>query len=112
MELEGSVLPPGQSNHVSIAAFTTAHARQPLPLYNYLGDLTDKLGVTPYKSLLPWVQNFMRTKPKHTKKKLLKVKGISLMRKACERVNFDSVRNLVEGFRDNVLNSPRKHHSM
>lgn len=48
------------------------------------------------------------------KKTLLKLKGVILTRKAFERVNFDSVKELVEGFfgqsPDNIIqNSPREH---
>nr|DAC81317.1 TPA_asm: PolB [Larimichthys croaker adintovirus] len=122
------VVPPGRANNVFIAAFTTAYARlklysyleqvqenvlymdtdsliyvvkeggAPLKLGNYLGDLTDELdGDT--------IQEFAAAGPKsyayqtrQKKKVVLRVKGITQTRECCEQVNFDSVRELVEGY--------------
>ncbi|CAI5685429.1 unnamed protein product [Oreochromis niloticus] len=125
---ECCVIPPGASNNVFIAAFTTAYARlklyeyleklqrnvlytntdsliyvvkegeEPLELGNYLGDLTDELdGDT--------IQEFVSAGPKsyayrtrNKKKLVVKMKGITQTRECCERVNFDSMSELVESY--------------
>ncbi|KAL3976503.1 olfactory receptor [Sarotherodon galilaeus] len=125
---ERCVIPPGASNNVFIAAFTTAYARlklyeyleklqrnvlytdtdsliyvvkegeKPLQLGNFLGDLTDELhGDT--------IQEFVSAGPKsyayrtrNKKKLVVKMKGITQTRECCERVNFDSMSELVESY--------------
>ncbi|XP_035995617.1 DNA polymerase-like [Fundulus heteroclitus] len=119
---------PNKVNNVFIAAFTTAHARlklftclEPLQervlyidtdsliyvvkpgqtsleLGNYLGDLTDELGGDT-------IQQFVSTGPKsyayqtrNQKKVVMRCKGITQTQECSERVNFDSVKELVEGY--------------
>ena len=125
-----------------IAAFTTAYARlklytcleqlqhrvlyidtdsliyvvkpgeTPLELGNYLGDLTDELGGDT-------IQEFASTGPKsyayqtrNRKKVVMRVKGITQTQECSERVNFDSVKDLVEGFLQGstgvVLEAPQR----
>ncbi|XP_061764740.1 uncharacterized protein LOC133557872 isoform X1 [Nerophis ophidion] len=125
---KNSVVLPGNTNNVFVAAFTTAYARlkmygyleglQERVLYtdtdsliytvnegevsletgSYLGDLTDELGGDS-------IHEFVSAGPKsyayHTlqgKKTVLRAKGITQTRECCERVNFDSVKDLVEGY--------------
>ena len=137
-----TVIPPGRSNNIFIAAFTTAYARlklydylerlqrnvlytdtdsliyvvkdgeTPLELGNYLGDLTDELaGDT--------IQEFVTAGPKsyayqtrNLKKVTVKIKGITQTRECCEQINFDSLRDLVEGYlqgmKEAVLETPQQ----
>ncbi|XP_035981580.1 uncharacterized protein LOC118556952 [Fundulus heteroclitus] len=122
------ISPPNKVNNVFIAAFTTAHARlklftclEPLQervlyidtdsliyvvkpgqtsleLGNYLGDLTDELGGDT-------IQQFVSTGPKsyayqtrNQKKVVMRCKGITQTQECSERVNFDSVKELVESY--------------
>lgn len=135
------IRPPGKQNNIFIAAFTTAHARlklysyleqlkerilyidtdsliyvvkngeTPLELGNYLGDLTDELdGDT--------IQEFVATGPKsyayqtkNKKKVAMRVKGITQTQECCELINFDSIKDLVEGYlsdsRERVIEIPQ-----
>ncbi|KAF7646307.1 hypothetical protein LDENG_00190100 [Lucifuga dentata] len=122
------ILPPNETDNIFITTFTTAYAHlklygcmeqvqenilytstdsliymvkegeTPLELGNYLGDLTDELdGDT--------IQEFVVAGPKsyvyqtrNRKRVVLCVKGITQTQECCERINFDSVRELVEGY--------------
>ena len=83
----------------------------PVKLDNYLGDLTDELDGD-------IIQEFAAAGPKsyayHTREKkkvVLRVKGITQTREYCEHVNFDSVRELVEGYiewsREGMIETPQ-----
>ncbi|XP_036002595.1 uncharacterized protein LOC118565752 isoform X1 [Fundulus heteroclitus] len=122
------ISPPNKVNNVFIAAFTTAHARlklytcleqlqdrvlyidtdsliyvvkpgqTSLKLGNLLGDLTDELSGD-------FIQEYVSAGPKsyayqtrHRKQVVMKFKGITQTHQCSERVNFDSVKDLVEGY--------------
>ena len=122
------IAPPKKVDNVFIAAFTTAYGRLKLYTYleemqdrvlyydtdsliyvskegdsrlklgNYLGDLTDELDgdcIQEYAAAGPKSYAYQT---RHQKKVVLKVKGITQTQECCERVNFDSVKQLVEGF--------------
>lgn len=122
------IVHPSRVNNVFIATFTTVYAHLklygyleqlqenvlytdtdsliyvvkngqiPLKLGNYLADLMDELGSD-------IIQEFAAAGPKsyayqtrNQKKVVLRVKGITLTQECCDRVNFDSVRELGEGY--------------
>lgn len=83
-----------------------------LPTGSYLGDLTDELppGDT--------IQEFVAAGPKsysyqtrHTRKVVMRAKGISRTIECSDKVNFDSMKGLVEGYlggeREGVLKAPQ-----
>ncbi|XP_053117502.1 uncharacterized protein LOC128329802 isoform X3 [Hemicordylus capensis] len=118
------IVPPGHTN-VFLACFTTAYARLHLysimeklgerclyhdtdsviyvsregeynpPLGNFLGELTNELPADQY------ITEFVSTGPKSYGYKLsggescIKVKGITLNFSNCQKINFDSLKNLV-----------------
>ncbi|XP_051800711.1 uncharacterized protein LOC127532721 isoform X1 [Acanthochromis polyacanthus] len=139
---ERCIQPPGRQSNVFLAAFTTAHARlklysyleklqervlytdtdsliyvvkkgeTPLVLGNYLGDLTDELEGDSIQEFVAAGPKSYAYQTKNKKKMVMRVKGITQTRECCERVNFDSVRELVEGFQTHnsqqrVINTPQ-----
>ncbi|TWW60970.1 hypothetical protein D4764_05G0010600 [Takifugu flavidus] len=81
--------------------YLVKEGEKPLELGNYLGDLTDELDGDS-------IQEFAAAGPKSyayqtriKKKVVMRVKGITQTRECCERVSFDSVRELVEGYLSN-----------
>ncbi|KAL7377691.1 hypothetical protein ABVT39_003179 [Epinephelus coioides] len=129
---------PQRTDNVFIAAFTTAYGRlklydclhqlqnrvlyldtdsliyvakegeKGLKLGNYLGDLTDELGGDT-------IQEFAAAGPKSyayltrkNKRAVLRVKGITQTHKCCEKINFDSVKELVEGYLQNHRTGERE----
>ncbi|GAA6228947.1 uncharacterized protein LOC109143113 isoform X1 [Lates japonicus] len=135
------VQPPGKQSNIFIAAFTTAHARlklysyleklqervlyidtdsliyvvkegeTPLELGNYLGDLTDELGGDSIQEFVVAGPKSYAYQTRNFKKVVMRVKGITQTKECCERVNFDSVRELVEGYlrnsREGVIEIPQ-----
>ncbi|TKS65331.1 hypothetical protein D9C73_028582 [Collichthys lucidus] len=135
------VVPPGRANNVFIAAFTTAYARlklysyleqvqenvlymdtdsliyvvkdgaTPLKLGNYLGDLTDELDGDSIQEFAAAGPKSYAYQTRQKKKVVLRVKGITQTTECCEQVNFDSVRELVEGYlegsRGGVIETPQ-----
>ncbi|CAI5679595.1 unnamed protein product [Oreochromis niloticus] len=125
---ERCVIPPGASNNVFIAAFTTAYARlklyeyleklqrnvlytdtdsliyvvkegeEPLELGNFLGDLTDELGGDTIQEFVSAGPKSYAYRTRNKKKLVVKMKGITQTRECCERVNFDSMSELVESY--------------
>ncbi|XP_049416207.1 uncharacterized protein LOC125878833 [Epinephelus fuscoguttatus] len=132
------IAPPNKTDNVFIAAFTTAYGRlklydylhqlqnrvlyldtdsliyvakegeRGLKLGNYLGDLTDELGGGT-------IQEFVAVGPKSyayltrkNKRAVLRVKGITQTHECCEKINFDSVKELVEGYLQNHRTGERE----
>ena len=139
---KGCVVPPSKVNNVFIAAFTTAYARlkmygylerlQERVLYTdtdsliyvvkegeaslelgaYLGQLTDELGgdsIQEFASAGPKSYAYQTRKKKKT---VLRAKGITQTQECCERVNFDSVKELVEGYlggsEEGIIDTPHR----
>ncbi|KAM9741015.1 uncharacterized protein ACNS7B_012259 isoform 1-T1 [Menidia menidia] len=136
------ISPPNKVNNVFIAAFTTAYARlklysclervrekvlyidtdsliyvvkegdAPLELGNYLGDLTDELGGDTIKEFVAAGPKSYAYQTRDRKKVVMRVKGITQTHECSERVNFDSVKDLVEGFlqgaRGGVIEAPQR----
>lgn len=122
------VYPPGKTSNIFIAAFTTAYARlklysyleklqervlyidtdsliyvvregeSPLEVGNYLGDLTDELGGDSIQEFVSAGPKTYAYQTRNQKKVVMRAKGITQTRECSERVNFDSVRELVEGY--------------
>ena len=122
------IAPPNKVNNVFIAAFTTAYARlklysclelmqdkilyidtdsliyvvkkaeTPLKLGNYLGDLTDELGGDTIQEFVAAGPKSHAYQTKKQKKVSMRVKGITQTHECSEKVNFDSIRELVEGY--------------
>ena len=136
------VVPPGRSSNVFIAAFTTAYGRlklysylerlqqnilyvdtdsliyvikeneTPLELGNYLGDLTDELrGDTIHEFVAAGPKSYAY-QTKNEKKVVMKVKGITQTRECSELINFDSTKELVEGYlegsKERFLETPQQ----
>lgn len=125
---ERCVIPPGASNNVFIAAFTTAYAclklyeyleklqrnvlytdtdsliyvvkegEEPLELGNYLGDLTDELNGDTIQEFVSAGPKTYAYRTRNEKKLVVKMKGITQTRECSERVNFDSMSKLVESY--------------
>ncbi|KAM4525040.1 uncharacterized protein PAE49_001105 [Odontesthes bonariensis] len=136
------ISPPNKVNNVFIAAFTTAYARlklyscleqmqekilyidtdsliyvvkegeTPLKLGNYLGDLTDELGGDTIQEFVAAGPKSYAYQTKKHKKVVMRVKGITQTHECSEKVNFDSIRELVEGYlgdsRDGVIETPQR----
>jgi len=124
--------PPNKVDNIFIAAFTTAYARlklyseleklqhrvfyydtdsiiyvtrpgeTPLPMGVYLGDLTDELGGDTIKEFVSAGPKSYAYQTKNQKKVVMRVKGITQTHECCERVNFDSLTDLVEGYVQNT----------
>ncbi|XP_023194843.1 uncharacterized protein LOC111609654 isoform X1 [Xiphophorus maculatus] len=135
------IIRPNKSNNIFIAAFTTAYARlklfsclervqdkilyidtdsliyvvkdgeSPLELGNYLGDLTDELGGDTIQEFVAAGPKSYAYQTKNQKKVVIRVKGITQTYECSERVNFDSIRELVggylEGSRHGVIKTPQ-----
>jgi len=84
----------------------------PLKLGNYLGDLTNELGGDTIQEFVAAGPNSYAYQTKNQKKVLMHVKGITQTHECSEKVNFDSIRELVEGYlgdsRDCVINTPQR----
>ncbi|CAG5896577.1 unnamed protein product [Menidia menidia] len=136
------IYPPNKVNNVFIAAFTTAYARlklysclervqekvlyidtdsliyvvkegdAPLELGNYLGDLTDELAGDTIKEFVAAGPKSYAYQTRDRKKVVMRVKGITQTHESSQRVNFDSVKELVEnylqGSRGDVLSAPQR----
>ena len=136
------IAPPNKVNNVFIAAFTTAYARlklysclevmqnkilyidtdsliyvvkkgeTPLKLGNYLGDLTDELGGDTIQEFVAAGPKSYAYQTRNQKKVSMRVKGITQTHECCEKVNFDSVRELVEGYLadsgETVIETPQR----
>ncbi|KAK2863533.1 hypothetical protein Q5P01_003066 [Channa striata] len=124
---DACVPPPNKTDNVFIAAFTTGHARlklyshmeqlerrvlyydtdsliyttrqgeTPLPLGNYLGDLTDELNSDSIKEFVSAGPKSYAYQTRQGKVEM-KVKGIKQTFECCKNVNFDSVKSLVENY--------------
>ncbi|CAG5950726.1 unnamed protein product [Menidia menidia] len=70
----------------------------PLELGNYLGDLTDELGGDTIKEFVALGPKSYAYQTRDRKKVVMRVKGITQTHKSSQRVNFDSVKDLVESF--------------
>ncbi|KAG8009277.1 Ferric-chelate reductase 1 [Nibea albiflora] len=86
----------------------------PLKLGNYLGDLTDELDGDTIQEFAAAGPKSYAYQTKQKKKVVLRVKGITQTKECCEQVNFDTVRELVEGYlegsRGGVIETP--HHNI
>ncbi len=125
---ERCVVLPRSVNNIFVAAFTTAYARltmyrylerlrervlytdtnsliylvkegeTPLELGDYLGQLTDELGSDSIQEFAAAGPKSYAYQTRNQKKVVLHVKGIMQTWECCDLVNFDSVRELVEGY--------------
>ncbi|KAL3987174.1 homeobox protein Nanog [Sarotherodon galilaeus] len=127
---------PNSTDNIFIAAFTTSYGRMKLYSYldqlqeraiyydtdsvvyltkqnqselelgRYLGDLTNELEqddfITEFVAAGPKSYGYMTKKGKV----VLKAKGITQTHDVCERVNFESVKNLVDNYIDNSEGGP------
>ena len=134
------ISPPNKVNNVFIAAFTTAYAHlklysclelmqdkilyidtdsliyavkkgeTPLKLGNYLGDLTDELGGDTIQEFVAAGPKSYAYQTRNRKKVSMLVKGITQTHECSEKVNFDGVKELVEGYladsREMVIETP------
>ncbi|KAI3374708.1 hypothetical protein L3Q82_021019 [Scortum barcoo] len=117
-----------KTDNIFIATFTTAYARlklygylervgenvlytdtdsliyvvkegdSPLELGNYLGDLMDELGGDTIDEFAATGPKSYAYRTKNQKKTVLRVKGITRTNQCSERINFDSVKELVDGY--------------
>ncbi|CAG5950759.1 unnamed protein product [Menidia menidia] len=72
---------------------------------NHLGDLTDKLGGDTIKEFVALGPKSYAYQTRDRKKVVMRVKGITQTHKSSERVNFDTVKDLVEGFLETWLHN-------
>jgi len=131
------IAPPNKVKNVFIAAFTTAYAR--LKQYSYLelmqdkifyidtdsliyvvkkggklsgGDLTDELGGDTIQEFVAAGPKSYAYQTKIQKNVSMRVKGITQTHECSEKVNFDSVKELVEGYladsRETVIETPQR----
>ena len=128
---DNCVHPPGKQSNIFVAAFTTAHGRlklydcleklqervlyidtdsliyvvkegeTPLEVGNYLGDLTDELDSDSIQEFVAAGPKSYAYQTRSKRKVVMRVKGITQTQECCELVNFDSVRELVEGYIQN-----------
>ena len=139
---KGCVVPPSKVNNVFIAAFTTAYARlkmygylerlqervlytdtdslvyvvkegeTPLELGAYLGQLTDELGGDSIQEFASAGPKSYAYQTRQEKKTVLRAKGITQTQECCDRINFDSVKELVEGYlersEEGVIDTPHQ----
>ena len=84
----------------------------PLKLGNYLGDLTDELGGDTIQEFVAAGPKSYAYQTKKQKKILMRIKGITQMHECNEKVNFDSIRELVEGYLgdsgETVIETPQR----
>ncbi|XP_057711360.1 uncharacterized protein LOC130928654 [Corythoichthys intestinalis] len=133
-----NITPPSASSNVFVACMTTAHARlvmyeyleklqenvlysdtdsliyvvgpgeEPLPLGNYLGDLTDELANDSIEEFVSAGPKSYAYQTRQTKKTVIKVKGITQTYACSQRVNFDTIKDLVDGYVDHCgVGTPR-----
>ncbi|XP_077361782.1 uncharacterized protein LOC144006673 [Festucalex cinctus] len=123
-------VPPSKTANIFAACMTTAYARlkmyaylerlqssvlytdtdslvyvvkdgeSPLELGDYLGDLTDELGGDSIQEFVSAGPKSYAYQTRNSMKTVMKVKGITQTHDTCKRVNFDSIKNLVEGYID------------
>lgn len=76
-----------------------------------LGDLTNELGGDSIQEFVAAGPKSYAYQTRNEKKVVMRVKGITQTLECCERVNFDSVRELVEGYlhnsREGVMEIPQ-----
>lgn len=82
-----------------------------LQLGNYLGDLTDELGGDTIHEFVAAGPKSYAYLTKNQTKVVMRVKGITQTCECTERVSFDSIKELVEGYldgsRDGVIEVPQ-----
>lgn len=75
--------------------YLTKQNQSELQLGRYLGDLTHELHQDEF------ITEFVAAGPNRQDKVVLKAKGITQTHEVCERVNFESLKNLVDNYTDN-----------
>ncbi|XP_032426592.1 uncharacterized protein LOC116724909 [Xiphophorus hellerii] len=83
--------------------YVVKDGESPLELGNYLGDLTDELGGDTIQEFVAAGPKSYAYQTKNQKNVVIRVKGITQTYECSERVNFDSIRELVGGIKEHPL---------
>ncbi|KAF7650192.1 hypothetical protein LDENG_00130140 [Lucifuga dentata] len=91
--------------------YVVKEGETPLELGNYLKDLTNELDGDTIQEFAPAGPKSYTYQTRNRKKVVLHVKGITQTQECCERINFDSIRELVEGYlsdsKEGVIETPQ-----